>query len=188
MTDHARYASRIFWSDEDEGFIAEAIDLPGCSAFGATQEEALAELDNAKLAWIEAARTAGNLIPAPSPAGPQPSGKLLVRMPRSLHARLVRSAQSEHVSLNQYVVSLLSWNEAQAGFARVTTTPWATTPVANLSNLTRVATNLSNLTPVVVQEGLRIYRFAGSDRITTAQAAGMNIVVTTGGKVAGLGL
>jgi predicted RNase H-like HicB family nuclease len=66
MTDIARYPIRIFWSDEDGGFIAEANDLPGCSAFGATQAEALTELADAKIAWIEAARAAGNAIPAPS--------------------------------------------------------------------------------------------------------------------------
>jgi len=56
----------VFWSDEDEGFVAVATDLPGCSAFGDTQEEALAELRDAIEAWIEAAKSAGNAIPEPS--------------------------------------------------------------------------------------------------------------------------
>jgi predicted RNase H-like HicB family nuclease len=50
---------------ESEGFIAEAIDLPGCSAFGETQSEAIVELQNAIKAWIAAATAAGNAIPPP---------------------------------------------------------------------------------------------------------------------------
>ena len=59
MTDTNRYPANVFWSEEDEGFIAVAADLPGCSAFGETQHEALTELQSAIVAWIEAARAAG---------------------------------------------------------------------------------------------------------------------------------
>ena len=62
----ARYPATVYWSDEDEGFIATAADLPGCSAFGDTQQEALTELQDAIVAWIEAARAAGNPVPMPS--------------------------------------------------------------------------------------------------------------------------
>lgn len=50
------FAASVFWSEEDHGFIAVATDLPGCSAFGETQPEALAELQDAITAWIEAAK------------------------------------------------------------------------------------------------------------------------------------
>lgn len=110
MRDITRYRTRIFWSDEDEGYIAESPDLPGCSAFGETQEQALAELEHARSAWLNAARAAGNPIPPPSNPS-QASGKVLVRMPRSLHARLAATAETESVSLNQYIVHLLSRNE-----------------------------------------------------------------------------
>jgi predicted RNase H-like HicB family nuclease len=66
------YPAEVFWSDEDEGFIALAPDLPGCSAFGETKSEALQELDEAIDAWIEAARAAGNPVPEPTPL-PQPA-------------------------------------------------------------------------------------------------------------------
>jgi predicted RNase H-like HicB family nuclease len=61
-----RYPKQIFWDDEDEGFIAIAPDLPGCSAFGETEQEALSELDDAIMAWISAAQAAGNVVPKPS--------------------------------------------------------------------------------------------------------------------------
>ncbi len=66
MSDPSRYPSQVFWSDEDQGFIAIVLDLPGCSAFGTTRKEAAAELEHAIVAWIEAARAAGNPVPAPS--------------------------------------------------------------------------------------------------------------------------
>jgi antitoxin HicB len=65
VTDASRYPARVFWSEEDRGFIAEAVDLPGCSAFGETQAEAIGELQNAIKAWIAAAKDAGNPVPQP---------------------------------------------------------------------------------------------------------------------------
>jgi len=59
------YHINIFWSDEDGGYIADIPDLEACSAFGRTAQEALAELERAKAAWLEAARAAGKPIPAP---------------------------------------------------------------------------------------------------------------------------
>ena len=60
------YHINIFCSDEDEGYIADIPDLECCSAFGHTPEEALAELEKAKEAWLAAARGAGKAIPIPA--------------------------------------------------------------------------------------------------------------------------
>ncbi len=109
VSEPTRYPKHVFWSDEDEGFIAVAPDLPGSSAFGETEAEALAELDQAIEAWIEAARAAGNAVPVPSrPASDLPSGKVLVRMPKGLHRRAALSAEREDVSLNQFIVACLA--------------------------------------------------------------------------------
>lgn len=59
------YHINIFYSEEDEGYIADIPDLKYCSAFGDTPEEALREVLIAKAAWLEAARTEGKLIPLP---------------------------------------------------------------------------------------------------------------------------
>jgi predicted RNase H-like HicB family nuclease len=59
------YHINIFYSQEDGGYIADIPDLRTCSAFGATPAEALAELEQAKAAWLEAARSAGKSIPRP---------------------------------------------------------------------------------------------------------------------------
>ncbi|WP_250510331.1 type II toxin-antitoxin system HicB family antitoxin [Caballeronia sp. GACF4] len=109
MTNPERYPAQVFWSDEDEGFIATAPDLPGCSAFGESKAEALDELLPAIVAWIESARNAGNPVPGPShPANDQYSGKFVLRLPKSMHASLAHSAKMDGVSLNQYVVTLLA--------------------------------------------------------------------------------
>lgn len=59
------YHINIFYSDEDGGYIADIPDLEACSAFGATAEEALAEVARAREAWMQAARKAGKPIPPP---------------------------------------------------------------------------------------------------------------------------
>ena len=59
------YHINVFFSDEDDGYIADIPDLDSCSAFGATPEEALAEVERAKEAWLAAAREAGRTIPEP---------------------------------------------------------------------------------------------------------------------------
>ena len=61
-----KYAIEIFYSDEDEGFIAVVPELPGCSAFGETEEEALSEVKVAIGLWLETARQEGREIPEPS--------------------------------------------------------------------------------------------------------------------------
>src|SRR5881398_594767 len=59
------YHISLFYSDEDGGYIADIPDLEACSALGATVEEALAEVEKAKEAWLAAAREAGKPIPEP---------------------------------------------------------------------------------------------------------------------------
>jgi predicted RNase H-like HicB family nuclease len=59
------YHVNIFYSEEDEGYIADIPDLEACSAFGATPAEALAQVEIAKSAWLEAARAEGKPVPAP---------------------------------------------------------------------------------------------------------------------------
>jgi predicted RNase H-like HicB family nuclease len=60
------YHINIFFSQEDEGYIADIPDLAMCSAFGTTAAEALAEVEIAKKLWLEAARADGKPIPEPT--------------------------------------------------------------------------------------------------------------------------
>jgi predicted RNase H-like HicB family nuclease len=60
-----KYSIEIFYSQEDEGYIALAPELPGCSAFGETEEESLKELKIAIDLWLEIAKKEGREIPRP---------------------------------------------------------------------------------------------------------------------------
>ncbi len=59
------YHINIFYSDDDEAYIADIPDLKYCSAHGATPEEALTEVLIAKTAWLEVAKKEGLPIPEP---------------------------------------------------------------------------------------------------------------------------
>ena len=59
------YHINVFYSEEDEGYIADIPDLKQCSAFGETPEDAVREVLIAKNAWLQAARAAGKPIPRP---------------------------------------------------------------------------------------------------------------------------
>jgi len=93
--------------DDGGGVLIEFPDLPGCMSDGETVEEAMANGADAIEAWIAVAKERGRAIPAPC-NDEKMSGKWVQRVPRSLHAKLARQAEKEHVSLNTLVVSLLS--------------------------------------------------------------------------------
>jgi predicted RNase H-like HicB family nuclease len=60
-----KYAIEIFYSEEDQGYIALIPELPGCSAFGETEEDALKEAKTAIVLWLEAAKKDHRQIPEP---------------------------------------------------------------------------------------------------------------------------
>ena len=69
---------------------------------GDTPEEALEAILDAMQGWLEIALEKGNPIPEPRPEEDY-SGKFVVRVPKSLHRKLVEEAEKEGVSLNQYI-------------------------------------------------------------------------------------
>ena len=60
-----RYEMVVYWSDQDEAYIAEVPELPGCMADGATYEEAIKNIQVIISEWIETASAAGREIPTP---------------------------------------------------------------------------------------------------------------------------
>ncbi len=60
-----KYEVIIYWSEEDQAFIAEVPELPGCMADGASHQEALANAEIVIKEWLETARKLGRAIPEP---------------------------------------------------------------------------------------------------------------------------
>jgi predicted RNase H-like HicB family nuclease len=60
-----KYEIIIYWSREDQVFVAEVPELPGCMAHGNTQQEALSNADEAIQLWIDTAQEFGDPIPQP---------------------------------------------------------------------------------------------------------------------------
>ena len=88
-------------------WLASVDALAGCSATGATPEEALGGVSKAVTEWLEAAEREGRDIPDQKSLQSH-SGRLLLRMPQTLHAELSRVAEKERVSLNQFITDVLA--------------------------------------------------------------------------------
>jgi RNA polymerase sigma-B factor len=107
----ARYLSRpyhiVLVQDGERGWIAQVEELPGCEARGRTPDEATHAIRGSMEAWISDALAKHREIPEPRGAASH-SGRLMLRMPQSLHAELARAAERDDVSLNQFITSSLA--------------------------------------------------------------------------------
>jgi antitoxin HicB len=99
------------------GWSARIEELADCVAHGSTHDEAVLRVEEAMRAWITDAQAHGREIPRPRAPG-RHSGRLLVRMPQSLHGDLARAAEREEVSLNQFITgalaSAIGWRSGDA--------------------------------------------------------------------------
>ncbi len=101
------YNIKIFYSEEEGGYIARLEEINLLSAFGETSEKALKELETAFEGWMEAALE--KKFPVPEPAkNKKYNGKVLVRMPNSLHETLSQKAELDGISLNQEILACIS--------------------------------------------------------------------------------
>jgi antitoxin HicB len=93
--------------EKDKPWTASVEELPGCTSRGKTADEAVGGVQEAMLEWIRGAIAEGREIPEPRSTASH-SGRLLLRMPRSLHGELTRAAERESVSLNQFINDTLA--------------------------------------------------------------------------------
>ncbi|MEW6517114.1 MAG: type II toxin-antitoxin system HicB family antitoxin [candidate division FCPU426 bacterium] len=98
------YRIELVPDKEEGGFAALIPDLPGCISQGETEEEALKMVEKAKALWIKATLESGKPVPLPRDAY---SGKLNIRIPKTLHRKLTYEAEREGVSLNQEIIVAL---------------------------------------------------------------------------------
>lgn len=106
-----RYSRHVYFNEADQDYIALCSEFRHLSAFGETPEAALRELDEVLEAALEIHEEEGWPIPRPeAPPEPEglPSGRFVTRLPKTLHARLIRQARREGVSQNQLVMSYVA--------------------------------------------------------------------------------
>ena len=100
--------SRVLTREEDGGYSASVLELPGCYSGGDTANEAMEMLDEAIELWVEAELEDGHDIPPPSRAV-EFSGRITLRLIPSIHERAAQMAQHEGVSLNRYLANAISY-------------------------------------------------------------------------------
>ena len=103
----SNYSIILQWSKEDEGYIAIVPELPGVSAFGKKPEDAIREVKDAIKACVESLKEDNQEIPN-SRALEEYSGEFRLRTPKALHRELSQLAKIEGISLNSYVIYMLS--------------------------------------------------------------------------------
>lgn len=112
-----RYVRRLV-PDEGGGYTASIHEFPGCIAEGDTADEALANLDQAALAWIAAARESGYRVCEPLDFEGA-SGKIALRISKRMHQQAAERAELEGTSLNQLIaVAIASYLGQQDGVSR----------------------------------------------------------------------
>ena len=98
---------RVIIAEPDGTFRAEIIEFPGCIAVGDTAVQALTSLESVAESWLEATIAKGLRVPEPIESV-EYSGKLVVRLPKTLHKKAAHAAAREGVSLNQFIVSCVA--------------------------------------------------------------------------------
>ena len=111
------YSVRLDWSADDAAYVATSPEFPGLTGVDEDAETALAELREAMEMAIDVLNEDGEPLPVPRELV-EHSGQFRLRVPKSLHATLVRQANEEGVSLNSYVSMLLA---SAAGHANAQT-------------------------------------------------------------------
>lgn len=106
-----KYSVNVCWDNEDRCFIATCSEFPLLSAHGDSREEAISEFQIVLEMAIESFTEDNIELPNPKTTASH-SGQFRIRVPKSLHRSLVQRAEEENVSLNTYVISLLSGNHA----------------------------------------------------------------------------
>jgi len=96
---------------EEGGYVVSFPELPGCLTSGETQEEALANAQDAKRCWLESAIEEKINILEPD-CLENYSGQFKLRLPRSLHRSLAENSKKEGISMNQYCIYLLTKNDS----------------------------------------------------------------------------
>lgn len=101
------YKMALYYDQEEKVYFVEFPELPGCIAEGPTPEKAVKNALKVKDEWLRAAKEAGWDIPTPI-TQVEVSGRTTLRLPKHTHQKLLDTAQSEGVSLNQLALTYIA--------------------------------------------------------------------------------
>jgi antitoxin HicB len=99
---------RIILPESDGSFRGEIVEFPGCIATGDTAAETFAALEKVAKSWLLSTIERGQPVPHPIDNNTGFSGRLVLRLPKSLHKKAAWYAEREGVSLNQFITTSLS--------------------------------------------------------------------------------
>jgi predicted RNase H-like HicB family nuclease len=92
--------------EADGSYVAEVVEMPGCLAAGADPNEAVSMLRDSFALWIGECAAGDRSVPPPMRVGP--NGRILLRLPRSLHIRAAQAAARDGVSVNAFVTAAVA--------------------------------------------------------------------------------
>jgi len=138
--------ARVLVPAEDGTYTAEVLEFPGCYAEGDTPTEAIRNLEDAAVSWIEAALEQGQQIPPPV-ANYGYSGKINLRLPKSIHKQAAFFAQRDDISLNQFFISAIAARVGAEEFydrlaRNLEHRLMFTVPSVNIQHIQHTATNI----------------------------------------------
>jgi antitoxin HicB len=108
------YRMELSFDPESDTWVIRYPELPGCIADGNTPAEAISEGEEAKALWLESAVEEKQEIPEPR-GDSDYSGKLVLRLPKVLHETAAKCAAFENVSLNTFLIQLISEGVERSG-------------------------------------------------------------------------
>ena len=105
---------------DEDSFFVKIKELEGCMSVGDSKADALAMIEDAMREWLSVAIEGGIEIPLPETMqADRYAGKFPLRIPKTLHRKLAENAEKDGISLNQYMVMLLSERNAFADIKRL---------------------------------------------------------------------
>ena len=158
--------SRVLIPEADGTFSAEILEFPGCFAQGKSPNEAFNNLEKAAKVWIEATLAQGLNIPSPA-LNQSYSGRIALRIPRSLHKRAAQMAARDATSLNQFLITAIA--------SRIGAEEYHTHLCNNFEKL--LSCTISNT--ISVRSTAQIFMNAPSSTLYIKNAAGGNNATVT---------
>jgi antitoxin HicB len=148
---------RLVIPDDDGSFRAEMLEFPGAIATGETAAEALSNLEEVAEGWLETAIANGQPIPEPMD-NVDFSGRLVLRLPKSLHQRAAYAAERDGASLNQFIVGAVA---IQVGAAE--TRQFGTTNYVLISGSQNNQINVYGTLSIPASSGVTLFTLTTDD-------------------------